>query len=768
MLGTRIADGFAAYLRFPNQYDLRINVFAKTPPTATPPAGINFRTCTGANWQYFTVQGFTQDERFTNVINTAYYRVAYFGSETNPDSLILESQVFGGGNSTIFKSTSKSLNCSPCVTNDNTPPVFNCPTTTVTYSQPFSPTDLRIYHIIGSGFNTAGTNVQATDNCNTPMIGFQYLNDVYWGGVYPISLVAYDSAGNKSACNFNLKIPCSPSVFGPNFSNCPTNISLQAAAGQTCVAATWTAPRASNGGSPVRVSSNFASGACLPIGTTAVIYTARDSCGFSATCTFNVTVTGGTTGGGNYCASKGTAPWELWVSSVKFGTIDNTSDKFKDFNTLGYSDYTNVSTSVSKGQTYFLRIGTGLSWSGNLSNVYGRVWIDFNNNKIFEDTELVLTNNALGTLITNVLIPQSAVTGSIRMRVAAKFGIFPQACENFEKGEVEDYTVNIQSGTNTCVVTNCPPNITVNTTTNSAVASWITPTLSGTCGGLVLLASVPPSTTVVNSGSSFPVGVSNIRYDVFNTSDGTLKDSSCRFSVTVVNTGGTSDIALTITSTPSVYRPYTLQNFRITATNSGTTVFSNVKIKFTRPALTAGGGTKVASIGTFQDYCPGGIECSEWTIPTLAAGVTATLDVPVFVLNPTGGITASANLISSNPVDNSTGNNAASVTVNSANAPITQPLVVYKPTQLIPIVIQKLNPTLTEGEITLELESLIEKTIDFGISNSMGQQVMLQQIAVERGINKVGLDVSQLPQGLYFIQTNVGHGRNVPTKFIKL
>jgi Leucine-rich repeat (LRR) protein len=240
--------------------------------------------------------------------------------------------------------------------------------------------------------------------------------------------------------------------------------------------------------------------------------------------------------------------------------------------------------------------------------------------------------------------------------------------------------------------------------------------------------------------------------------------------ITVTGTtgGGGSDIALTMTATPSVYRSYTTQNFRITATNSGTTAFSNVKIKFTRPTATSSGGTKVASIGTFQDYCPGGIECSEWTIPTLAGGATATLDAPIFILAPTGAITATAALLSSTPTDNTTANNTASVTLNSANAPITQPLVVYKPTQLIPVVIQKISPTLADGEITMELESLIEKTIDFGISNAMGQTVLMQQIPIEKGMNKVGFDVLQLPQGLYFIQTNVGKGRNVPTKFIKL
>jgi subtilase family serine protease len=232
--------------------------------------------------------------------------------------------------------------------------------------------------------------------------------------------------------------------------------------------------------------------------------------------------------------------------------------------------------------------------------------------------------------------------------------------------------------------------------------------------------------------------------------------------------GGGADIALSLTTTPSVYRAYTAQNFRISAVNSGTTAFTNVKIKFTKPANTVAGGTKVASIGTFNDYCPGGIECSEWIIPSLAGGTTATLDAPIFVLAPTGAITATAALLSSTPTDANTANNTATVTLNQATVPIVAPLVVYKPTQLIPVVIQKLNPNIADSYIELELESLIEKTIYFGISNAMGQTVLTKELAIERGMNKATFDVSNLPQGLYFIQTNVGKGRNVPTKFIKM
>jgi hypothetical protein len=197
-----------------------------------------------------------------------------------------------------------------------------------------------------------------------------------------------------------------------------------------------------------------------------------------------------------------------------------------------------------------------------------------------------------------------------------------------------------------------------------------------------------------------------------------------------------------------------------------------VKIKFTRPALTSSGGTKTASIGTFQDFCPGGIECSEWTIPTLAAGATATLDAPVFILAPTGGITATAALLSSTPTDNVVANNTASITVNqatAAQAPPTQALAAFQvPTQLIPVVIQRIAPNPTEGDVVIRLDSWKQQEVDFNFSDITGKTIHSEKRQLDAGVNKVEFDLYHLPQGVYFIQTNVGKGTNVPTKFVKM
>jgi hypothetical protein len=154
----------------------------------------------------------------------------------------------------------------------------------------------------------------------------------------------------------------------------------------------------------------------------------------------------------NYCASNASAPWELYISTVGLGNIANNSGKFKDFSTLGYSNFTNLSTNLVKGQSYPVSVTPTLSWNGNLPNTYCSVWIDFNKNNVFEDNELVLGKGNQNPFTQTFTVPADAVAGSTRMRVSVKNGGQPTACETFDKGEVEDYTINIVAAAQTPTV----------------------------------------------------------------------------------------------------------------------------------------------------------------------------------------------------------------------------------------------------------------------------------------------------------------------------
>jgi GEVED domain/Secretion system C-terminal sorting domain len=92
------------------------------------------------------------------------------------------------------------------------------------------------------------------------------------------------------------------------------------------------------------------------------------------------------------------------------------------------------------------------SWGGDPrnANMYWRAWIDLNNDNDFDDAgEMVISRQVviyIGTFLDNeqaFTVPANAKLGKTRLRIAMKVGGYPSPCETFERGEVEDYTVNI-------------------------------------------------------------------------------------------------------------------------------------------------------------------------------------------------------------------------------------------------------------------------------------------------------------------------------------
>ena len=233
----------------------------------------------------------------------------------------------------------------------------------------------------------------------------------------------------------------------------------------------------------------------------------------------------------------------------------------------------------------------------------------------------------------------------------------------------------------------------------------------------------------------------------------------------------TNDIALAIGSSSTSYRQWTLITVRVSATNTGTTAMTNVRIELKRPAKTSSGGTKTPSVGVFNEYCPGAIECSEWVIPSLAVGATATLDAPFFVLDATAPIVVTTQLLSSTPTDNGPANNLATVSIPPQTplvAPNVAQLTAQKPTQLIPIVVQKIAPNPTDGALMVKLESLDDREVRFDFFNTLGKLVKSEQKMLEKGINRLEFDVSELEQGVHFVIPSTTQGHKVPTKFVKM
>ena len=127
------------------------------------------------------------------------------------------------------------------------------------------------------------------------------------------------------------------------------------------------------------------------------------------------------------------------LTLVKFGSIDNMSD----CNSAGYSDFTNQQTELYRGVSYDFIIENNESYH-QLS-----LWIDFNDNKVFETEELIIKDKEYSYSDTfSVVIPDSAEIGLHLMRVRTNWNEpSSDPCVEFEFGETEDYSVVIVNPT---------------------------------------------------------------------------------------------------------------------------------------------------------------------------------------------------------------------------------------------------------------------------------------------------------------------------------
>ena len=150
---------------------------------------------------------------------------------------------------------------------------------------------------------------------------------------------------------------------------------------------------------------------------------------------------------------------------VIFGTINSLSNGYdSDEATPVY--YANYATASCIRPAYFTDIASNTATQLKVTYAYAfshadkfrtKVWIDYNNNGVFESSELVvnnlsanLTNSGL-TLTNNITPPASALKNVyLRMRIAVDAATFNgvslpdfDACSQLQYGQMEDYAVRI-------------------------------------------------------------------------------------------------------------------------------------------------------------------------------------------------------------------------------------------------------------------------------------------------------------------------------------
>ncbi len=184
----------------------------------------------------------------------------------------------------------------------------------------------------------------------------------------------------------------------------------------------------------------FAAGTMTPI-----TYLLTNDCGEQVSGSFNVSVIDPGTPAEDYCEPTAGSPWHQWISRVEFGSIHRASGK------KPYSFYQDE-TFVMRNQEYPIELTA--KYSGQTWDAYWRVWIDWDQNGVFDSDEVAVEEIAPAPsasgggskkVVTeaNISIPGDALPGTTRMRVTMKRDGYAEACEDIPFGEIEDYLVTV-------------------------------------------------------------------------------------------------------------------------------------------------------------------------------------------------------------------------------------------------------------------------------------------------------------------------------------
>ncbi len=193
-------------------------------------------------------------------------------------------------------------------------------------------------------------------------------------------------------------------------------------------------------------------------------YNTTDNCYNTAELTGTATTTGV-----SYCTTQGNSVNDEWLNQVTIGTINNTSGA-----NGGYADFTSMSTDLPIGGSETITLYP--AWSGTVYDEGFAVWIDFNKDGDFDDSnELVFTHDkSQNTSVSGSIdIPSTVETGETVMRITMQYNQIPAGpCGTYNYGETEDYTVNIVNGSDTQSPT-APTNLASSNITSTTIdLSW--------------------------------------------------------------------------------------------------------------------------------------------------------------------------------------------------------------------------------------------------------------------------------------------------------
>jgi large repetitive protein len=377
--------------------------------------------------------------------------------------------------------------------------------------------------------------------------------------------------------------PCLSDLEPPTFSNCPANISVTTT--QSTATATWTPPTAADNCSTPSITSNFTNGQSFPLGTTSIIYTARDAAGNTSQCRFSITVIQVTppTGCVEYdaintnnncgCVQSLFSPYGIYLQSssacgvayykpdtVYFRINADSTATLK--GTFRSPDWTPIVVDIFFQKTTLRQ--PKFEWCNRDSSAsIATTWRYFGamsgTIKVGNDAPSpVSSRNGLFQVGTGANGQNSGILGA-----AGQFSLQNGTLGGFGFTIVNPRNVSCLPPPNLClndvtppIIRNCPSNISITTAQPFSVATWTPPTATDNCG-------IQSFTSNFSSGQTFTIGTTTVFYTARDSSNNTAQ---CSFTITinqVLPPTGCIKYSVTNTNnfcgcTPSQFSPYGL------------------------------------------------------------------------------------------------------------------------------------------------------------------------------------------------------------------
>ncbi len=204
-------------------------------------------------------------------------------------------------------------------------------------------------------------------------------------------------------------------------------------------------------------------------------------------------------GGQPYCSSGPASSAGSRIDSVHFSNINF-------INPPGCTTYTNntsLTAQLHRGQLLPIHISLG-SCDASVASKIVKVYIDYNNNGVFDSTELVAQSgviNGNGSFDATITTPLTLVTGNYTLlrivAVETANATDVQPCGTYGKGETQDYRIHVINPTSDVGVTQTIAPIGTACAEDSQLVTVLITNFGSTAQ-----AQIPVSTTITSGGST--------------------------------------------------------------------------------------------------------------------------------------------------------------------------------------------------------------------------------------------------------------------------